>query len=132
MILRGTIEGDDSKLNGKPFTLDFDRDFVRIAMADREVAFSDYFPRRRGDPNDYIIVDFDNDGRVVGYAFEGLLAEWSRQSLRNRAVLFGARVRVSAQSVKLASRIVSELGKRTLSDILPRIDAQGRLPAYGY
>ncbi|TAM74370.1 hypothetical protein EPN44_11135 [bacterium] len=106
-----------------------DRDFFHVTIEPRHVAFSDYFPRSSA-PNEYIILDFDKEGRVVGYALEGLLAEWAGESLKNRAKLLWARTVVNAASLSLASKVVSELGKRAIFDAFPKIDDSGHLPAY--
>jgi len=76
-----------------------------------------------------MIVEFDEDGRVVGFAFEGVLAEWAAQSLKNRFQLLRIRTIANAQAVTLASRVVSEIGKGILEKI-PTLDAHGRLPSY--
>jgi hypothetical protein len=129
MIVKGTFQSDRPDLNGKPYTLDFDRDFLHMTLHDRPVAFSDYFPRK-GAPNEYIIADFDKDGRFIGVAFEGLLSEWAHASLKNRIMLFGLQTRINAQSLALASRVFSEIGKRVIEKSVPQVNARGQLPAY--
>lgn len=118
-----------SEFNGKPYSFDIDRDFLHITMHDRYVAFSDYFPRKSA-PHEYMIVDFDKDGRVVGVAVEGALAEYARRSLSNRAKVLWFRTIASAHSVTLASKVIAELGQKAFFDTFPQIDANGRLPAY--
>ena len=129
MIARGILDSERADLNGKEYTFDLDRDFLHVTIASRQVAFSDYFPRI-GVPNDYVIVDFDKEGRVIGYAMEGILADWASKSFANRAKVFLIRTKINANSVSLASRVLSALGKRALADALPTTDSHGRLPAY--
>lgn len=131
MIMHGKLQSERPDLNGKPYTLDFDRDFLHLTMVSRPVAFSDYFPVPRV-PNEYIIIDFDKDGRVVGFAFEGILTRWSEQSLKNRIRFALTRMGMNAKSVSFASRIVSEAAKQFISSAVPKTDQNGRLPAYSY
>ncbi len=123
------MKSERQELNGKPYTLDFDRDFLHITKESRPVAFSDYFPVP-GVPNEYIIIDFDKDARVVGYAFEGILVRWADRSLKNRIALALARAGMNAKSVSLASRIIAEAAKQFIGSAVPSTDANGRLPAY--
>ncbi len=125
MIAQGTLKVERADLNGKPYTLDVDRDYLHITVEPRPVAYSDYLPRTKV-PNEYIIVDFDKDGRVVGYAFEGVLDEWARQSLANRAKLAWSRTVLNYKSVEIASKAITSL----IMDAIPRTDAHGKLPAY--
>jgi hypothetical protein len=128
MIAEGRISNDRADLNGKPYTFDVDNDFLHVALRPGNVAFSDYVPRQSA-PHEYMIVEFDEDGRVVGFGFEGVLAEWGAQSLRNRMRLLGFRAMLNARGVNLASKVLADFGKRVF-DKLPRIDANGHLPAY--
>jgi hypothetical protein len=128
MIAEGKLASERPDLNGKPYTFDVDNDIVHVTFRQGAVAFSDYVPRPSS-PHEYMIVEFDQDGRVVGFAFEGMLADWAAQSLVNRFKLLRVRTIANAQGVNLASKVISEFGKRVF-DKLPRIDANGRLPAY--
>ena len=129
MIAQGRITNSSRpELNGKRYTFDVDNDFLHLEFRPGTVAFSDYVPRPSA-PNEYMIVEFDEDGRVVGFAFEGILADWAAKSLGNRLRLLKARTIANTQGVNLASRVVTEFGKR-LFDTLPKLDANGRLPAY--
>jgi hypothetical protein len=130
MIVEGKLSTvKRPEFSGKPYTFDLDRDFLHVTIYDRQVAFSDYFPRQSA-PNEYIILDFDREGRVVGIAVEGLLREWAARSLQNRAKSAWMRTRIGAQSVSLASKVVAELSRRAFFESFPQFDANGRLPAY--
>jgi hypothetical protein len=129
MIAEGRINNEQRPdLNGKPYTFDVDNDFFHLTYKPGRVAFSDYVPRN-GVPNEYMIVEFNEDGRVIGFAFEGMLAEWAAKSLKNKFKWLTVRTVSNTQGVALASKVVSEFGKGVLERI-PRLDANGRLPSY--
>jgi hypothetical protein len=128
-IAHGEMKTERPDLNGKPYTFDLDQDFFHVTLADREVAFSDYFPAKKT-PNEYVIIDFDADGRVVGFAMEGVLDRWARRSIRNRLRVAWVRVGDTARAVSLASQVISELGKKTLGDAFPQLDTSGRIRGY--
>jgi hypothetical protein len=128
MIAEGKLDSKRPDLNGKPYTFDVDNDLFHVTFRAGNVAFSDYVPRPNS-PHEYMIVEFDEDGRVVGFVFEGMLADWASLSLINRIKLLRVRTIANAQGVGLASKVLSEFGKRVFEK-MPRIDADGRLPAY--
>jgi len=130
MIAEGTMSGlKRPEFKGKPYTFDLDRDFFHVTLHDREVCYSDYFPKPSV-PHEYMIVDFDKDGRVVGIAVEGMLAQWAGKSLTNRAKVLWFRSLAGAHSVTFASKVIGEMTARAFFDSFPKFDASGRLPAY--
>jgi hypothetical protein len=131
MIIEGELTGQKRpEFTGKPYTFDLDQDFFHVILHQREVAYSDYLPHTAF-PNEYLIVDFDREGRVVGLGVEGLLAQWAGKSLKNRARAFWFKTAASsAQSVSFVSSVVAELSKRAFFETFPKFDANGRLPAY--
>ena len=129
MIAKGRIKNEDrADLNGKPYTFDLDNDFLHLTYRPGKVAFSDYVPRQSS-PNEYMIVEFDEDGRVIGFAFEGMLAEWAAKSLKNKINVLKYRTIANTQGVVLATKVVSEFGK-IVFDKIPKLDSNGRLPSY--
>ena len=130
MIVEGLFQSKKrSELDGKPFTFDISRDFFRLKVRDSPVAFSDYLPRQ-SNPDDYIIVDFDKEGRVVGYGVDGLMRMYLKLHPFGRLQLLFMNLRLGANAVSLATNAVNEVGKRILVDAVPTLDSQGRLPAF--
>lgn len=116
-------------LDGKPYTFDLDRDFMYVRMRDEPVAFTDYVPSKTR-PEEYIVVDFDKHGRVVGYAFDGLLGAYARTSLKARLAIMALHLKLNMNSTVLVSRAIAKVGKERLFDAVPNLDSRGRLPAF--
>jgi uncharacterized protein YuzE len=128
MIVRQTFTGK-GRLHGKAYSFDLDRDFMYIHMLDEAVAFTDYVPSQTR-PEDYIIVDFDKHGRVVGFAMDGLLDAYARTSLKARIAVAALHLKLNANSALLISRAIAKVGKHRFIDALPALDNSGRLPAF--
>jgi hypothetical protein len=129
MIRHGNLKSKRDDLNGKPYTLDWDNDFLHVKVQERPIAFSDYFPVSNV-PNEYLIIDFDRDGRVVGYGFEGIIARWASRSLQNRFRASFVRAVLGFKDVSVASHVVSDSVARFIDSAVPKTDSAGRLPTY--
>jgi hypothetical protein len=131
MVLQGKLKGASSAtLANRPYRLDLGLDVVYVSIRDAEAAYSDYvlLPDRGIFKDHYAIIDYDQNKRAVGFTVEGLLDDYRHSSLKNRLMVdFGGLV------LQHTSKRIKEIIQDYLKELMPTIDAKGRLvlsPAY--
>lgn len=131
MITTGRLKDGKGILLGKPYVFDVERDFMRVEIIDAPVAFTDYLPRQSR-PEEYLIVDFDKDGRLVGVSVDGVLAAYAHTSPRAWLGVVLLKARLNVNSVSLISKALAKVGADRLFDAVPKIDSGGRVKSYAY